>query len=80
MDEIENKIKSIIGKQLGIKIEDIHNESRFVHDIKGDSLDTVEILLTIEDEFDIEVDEQTAESVETVQMVIDFVKSLQKTS
>jgi acyl carrier protein len=79
MDEIENKIKSIIGKQLGIKIEDIHNESRFVHDIKGDSLDTVEILLTIEDEFDIEVDEQTAESVETVQMVIDFVKSLQKT-
>jgi acyl carrier protein len=80
MDEIENKIKSIIGKQLGIKIEDIHNESRFVHDIKGDSLDTVEILLTIEDEFGIEVDEQTAESVETVQMVIDFVKSLQKTS
>ena len=80
MDEIENKVKSIIGKQLGIKIEDIHNESRFVHDIKGDSLDTVEILLTIEDEFDIEVDEQTAESVETVQMVIDFVKSLQKTS
>jgi acyl carrier protein len=80
MDEIENKIKSIIGKQLGIKIEDIHNESRFVHDIKGDSLDTVEILLTIEDEFDIEVDEQTAESVETVQMVIDFVKSLQKIS
>ena len=80
MDEIENKIKSIIGKQLGIKIEDIHNESRFVHDIKGDSLDTVEILLTIEDEFGIEVDEQTAESVETVQMVIDFVKSLQNTS
>jgi acyl carrier protein len=80
MDEIENKIKSIIGKQLGIKIEDIHNESRFVHDIKGDSLDTVEILLTIEDEFNIEVDEQTAESVETVQMVIDFVKSLQKIS
>ena len=80
MDEIENKVKSIIGKQLGIKIEDIHNESRFVHDIKGDSLDTVEILLTIEDEFGIEVDEQTAESVETVQMVIDFVKSLQKTS
>jgi acyl carrier protein len=79
MDEIENKVKSIIGKQLGIKIEDIHNESRFVHDIKGDSLDTVEILLTIEDEFNIEVDEQTAESVETVQMVIDFVKSLQKT-
>ena len=80
MDEIENKVKSIIGKQLGIKIEDIHNESRFVHDIKGDSLDTVEILLTIEDEFNIEVDEQTAESVETVQMVIDFVKSLQKIS
>ena len=54
MDEIENKIKNIISRQLGIKIEDIHNNSRFVHDIKGDSLDTVEMLLTIEDEFGIE--------------------------
>jgi acyl carrier protein len=80
MDEIENKIKNIISRQLGIKIEDIHNNSRFVHDIKGDSLDTVEMLLTIEDEFGIEVTEEIAESVETVQMVIDFVKSLQPAS
>ena len=80
MDEIENKIKNIISRQLGIKIEDIHNNSRFVHDIKGDSLDTVEMLLTIEDDFGIEVTEEIAESVETVQMVIDFVKSLQPAS
>lgn len=80
MDEIEIKIKNIISKQLGIKVEDIHNTSRFVHDIKGDSLDTVEMLLTIEDEFGIEVTEEVAESVETVQMVIDFVKSLQTTN
>jgi acyl carrier protein len=78
MDELELKIKTIISKQLGIKIEDIHNESRFVHDIKGDSLDTVEMLLTVEDEFGIEISEEIAESVETVQMVIDFVRKLQK--
>ena len=65
MDEIEIKIKNIISKQLGIKV---------------DSLDTVEMLLTIEDEFGIEVTEEVAESVETVQMVIDFVKSLQTTN
>lgn len=75
MEEIEFKVKNIISKQLGIKIEDIRNESRFVHDIKGDSLDTVEILLTIEDEFGIEVTEEVAESVETVQMVIDYIKN-----
>ena len=80
MEEIELKVKTIISRQLSIKIEDIHSNSRFVHDLKGDSLDTVEMLLTIEDEFGIEVTEEIAESLETVQMVIDFVKSLQPAS
>jgi acyl carrier protein len=80
MEEIELKVKTIISKQLGINIGDIQNENKFVHDLKGDSLDTVEMLLTVEDEFGFEIDEDTAESIETVQMVIDLIKNLQKIS
>lgn len=80
MEEIELKVKTIISKQLGINIGEIQNENRFVHDLNGDSLDTVEMLLTVEDEFGIEVTEEIAESLETVQMVIDCVKSLQPAS
>jgi acyl carrier protein len=80
MEEIELKVKTIISKQLGINIGEIQNENRFVHDLKGDSLDTVEMLLTVEDEFGFEIDEDTAESIETVQMVIDLIKNLQKVS
>ena len=80
MEEIELKVKTIISKQLGINIGDIQNENKFVHDLKGDSLDTVEMLLTVEDEFGFEIDEDTAESIETVQMVIDLIRNLKKIS
>jgi len=80
MEEIELKVKTIISKQLGININEIQNENKFVHDLKGDSLDTVEMLLTVEDEFGFEIDEDTAESIETVQMVIDLIKNLKKIS
>jgi acyl carrier protein len=80
MEEIELKVKTIISRQLGIKIGDIQNENKFVHDLKGDSLDTVEMLLTVEDEFGFEIDEDTAESIETVQMVIDLIRNLKKIS
>jgi acyl carrier protein len=80
MEEIELKVKTIISRQLGINIEDIQNENKFVHDLKGDSLDTVEMLLTVEDEFGFEIDEDTAESIETVQMVIDLIRNLKKIS
>ena len=80
MEEIELKVKTIISRQLGISILDIQNENKFVHDLKGDSLDTVEMLLTVEDEFGFEIDEDTAESIETVQMVIDLIRNLKKAS
>ena len=80
MEEIELKVKTIISRQLGINIGDIQNENKFVHDLKGDSLDTVEMLLTVEDEFGLEIDEDTAESIETVQMVIDLIRNLKKIS
>jgi acyl carrier protein len=80
MEEIELKVKTIISRQLGINIGDIQNENKFVHDLKGDSLDTVEMLLTVEDEFGFEIDEDTDESIETVQMVIDLIRNLKKIS
>ena len=80
MEDIELKVKTIISRQLGINIGDIQNENKFVHDLKGDSLDTVEMLLTVEDEFGFEIDEDTAESIETVQMVIDLIRNLKKIS
>ena len=80
MEEIELKVKTIISRQLGINIGDIQNENKFVHDLQGDSLDTGEMLLTVEDEFGFEIDEDTAESIETVQMVIDLIRNLKKIS
>jgi acyl carrier protein len=79
MDEVELKVKKIISKQLGIDIKNIQPNMKFVEDLGGDSLDTVEMLLSVEDEFGLEIDEEVAETIETVQMVIDYIKSLQKT-
>jgi acyl carrier protein len=78
MDEVELKVKKIISKQLGIDIKNIQPNMKFVEDLGGDSLDTVEMLLSVEDEFGLEIDEEVAETIETVQMVIDYIKSLQK--
>ena len=79
MDEVELKVKKIISKQLGIDIKNIQPNMKFVEDLGGDSLDTVEMLLSVEDEFGLEIDEEVAETIETVQMVIDYIKSLQHT-
>jgi len=73
MKRIEQHIKEIISKQLGIPLEDVQNEKKFIDDLGGESLDTVELVLTLEDEFGIEVQEEDAEGIDTVQKVIDFV-------
>lgn len=75
MENIELTVKKIISKQLHIPVEDIQNHMRFVHDLTGDSLDTVEMLLEVEDRYGIEIDEDVAETIETVQMVIDLISA-----
>lgn len=75
MNDIENKIKKIVSEQLGVPIDKIENHHGFIADLGGDSLDTVEMLLELEDRFGVEVDEDTAENLHTVQSVIDFVNS-----
>lgn len=75
MDDTELKIKKIVSEQLGIPVDQINNQSAFIADLGGDSLDTVEMVLTLEDRFGFEVEEEVAEQLHTVQAVIDLVRS-----
>jgi acyl carrier protein len=76
MEDIEIKIKKIVSEQLGVPIDIVQNNSKFVADLGGDSLDTVEMVLTLEDVFGIEVEEEDAEQMDSVQAVINYIKSL----
>lgn len=80
MTEVEKKVKEIISEQLGVSLDQITNEKSFISDLGGDSLDTVEMVLTLEDEYGIEIPEEVAENLDTVQKVIDYLKSLNLTA
>jgi acyl carrier protein len=73
---MEDQIKKIISKQLGIKIDKITNDQDLINDLKADSLDTVELMMSIEEQFGIDFAEEDVGSLSTVQSVIDFVKRL----
>jgi acyl carrier protein len=73
---MEEQIKQIISKQLGIKLDSISNDQDLINDLKADSLDTVELMMTIEEKFGIDFDEEDVSSLSTVQSVIDFVTRL----
>jgi acyl carrier protein len=78
MDSIEQRVKKIIAEQLGVNEAEIKNESAFVDDLGADSLDTVELVMALEEEFETEIPDDDAEKIKTVQQAIDFVKSHQK--
>ncbi|ANF17096.1 acyl carrier protein [Buchnera aphidicola (Schlechtendalia chinensis)] len=74
MKNIEKKIVKIISKQLGFKKEEIHMTSSLNEDLGADSLDTVELIMTIEDKFNIEITDKESENFTTVQSIIDLIK------
>jgi acyl carrier protein len=79
MDNIEQRVKKIVAEQLGVNEADIKNESSFVDDLGADSLDTVELVMALEEEFECEIPDEEAEKITNVQQAIDYInKNLKK--
>ena len=74
MAEIEEKIKKIISEQLNVSEEDVVPEASFVDDLGADSLDQVELVMAMEEEFDLSISDEDAEKIATVQNAIDFIR------
>ncbi|MBV1920475.1 MAG: acyl carrier protein [Pseudomonadales bacterium] len=77
MSNIEDRVKKIVAEQLGVKLEEITNDSSFVEDLGADSLDTVELVMALEEEFETEIPDEQAEKITKVQEAIDYVNSNQ---
>ena len=75
MSTIEERVKKIVSEQLGVKLEDIQTSSSFVEDLGAASLDTVELVMALEEEFECEIPDEQAEKITTVQQAIDYVNS-----
>ena len=72
--DIASKVKQIIHEQLGVDEAEIKAESQFVDDLGADSLDTVELVMAFEEEFGIEIPDEEAEKINTVQTAIDYIE------
>jgi len=66
MSNIDERVKSVVVKQLGVKEEDVKNDSKFIDDLGADSLDTVELVMGLEEEFDTEIPDEEAEKITNV--------------
>lgn len=78
MDNVEQRVKKIVAEQLGVNESEIKNESSFVDDLGADSLDTVELVMALEEEFETEIPDEEAEKITTVQLAIDYAVKHQK--
>lgn len=74
---IEQRVKEIIADQLGVEMEKIVPEAKFVDDLGADSLDVVELIMAFEEEFNVEIPDEDAEKIATVGDVLEYIKSKQ---
>ena len=72
---IEDRVKKIVSDQLGASIETIENDSSFVDDLGADSLDTVELVMALEEEFDLEIADEDAEKISTVNESVAYINA-----
>ncbi len=75
MENIEQRVKKIVAEQLGVNESEIKSDSSFVDDLGADSLDTVELVMALEEEFECEIPDEDAEKITSVQQAIDYVSS-----
>jgi acyl carrier protein len=72
---IEQRIKEIIVEQLGVNADQVTPDAKFIEDLGADSLDTVELVMALEEEFETEIPDEDAEKITTVQQAIDYINS-----
>jgi acyl carrier protein len=77
MSSVEEQVRGIIAEQLGLKADEIKNDASFVDDLGADSLDTVELVMALEEEFETEIPDEDAEKITTVQNAIDYIRARQ---
>ena len=75
MSSIEERVKKIVVEQLGVKEEEVTNEASFVDDLGADSLDTVELVMALEEEFKTEIPDDEAENITTVNQAVEFINT-----
>ena len=73
MSSIEKRVKEIVAEQLGVDEAQVTNEASFMDDLGADSLDTVELVMALEEEFDIEISDEDAEKIQSVQDAVDYI-------
>jgi acyl carrier protein len=73
MSTVEQQVKAIVAEQLGVKQEQVTDDASFVDDLGADSLDTVELVMALEEEFEIEIPDEDAEKITTVHQAIDYI-------
>jgi acyl carrier protein len=80
LKEIVEKVKQIISEQLGVEESEVTPSASFVDDLGADSLDTVELVMALEENFDIEIPDEDAEKIRTVQDAVDYIEKHSKVS
>jgi acyl carrier protein len=75
MSSIEERVKKIVAEQLGVKEDEVQTSNSFVEDLGADSLDTVELVMALEEEFETEIPDEEAEKITTVQLAIDYINN-----
>ena len=75
MSDIQGRVKKIVAEQLGVKEEEVLNAASFVEDLGADSLDTVELVMALEEEFETEIPDEEAEKITTVKEAVDYIEA-----